>query len=84
MSKKYLTIIFFVTSLIVTLLFNSLQNTYNTYKLTNMFSNDTSKSISLSCDEPDKLINILSKYNETTLYLDNIWIGPYLGQAIFL
>lgn len=83
MSKKYLTTIFFVTSLVVTLLFNSLLNTYKGYKLANMFSNNTSKIISLSCDDSSKLTNILSKYDKTSIYLDDIWIGSSLGQAIF-
>ena len=82
MSKKYLTTIFFVTSLVVTLLFNSLLNTYKGYKLANMFSNNTSKIISLSCDDSSKLTNILSKYDKTSIYLDDIWIGSSLGQAI--
>ena len=80
MSKKYLTTIFFVTSLVVTLLFNSLLNTYKGYKLANMFSNNTSKIISLSCDDSSKLTNILSKYDKTSIYLDDIWIGSSLGH----
>ena len=83
MSKKYLTIIFSITSLVVILLINSMLNAYYGYKIMNPFSNDTSKNISLSSESEKDIRNILGEYSNTSLYIDNINLDVCFGQAVY-
>lgn len=83
MSKKYLTIIFSVTSLVVILLTNSILNGYYGYKNMNPFSNNTSKSIRLSSETEKNITDILGKYSNTALYIEDISLDVCYGQAIY-
>lgn len=84
MGKKYLTIIFCVISLVITLLSNSLVNVYDGYKLMNPFANKNSKTIKVvSLKNEEDIFSILKKYDNTAAYVDQINIDVCYGQAIY-
>ncbi|MGL4971003.1 MAG: ABC transporter permease [Cetobacterium sp.] len=84
MNKKYLTTIFCIISLVITLLINCIISAYVGYKLMNPFANKNSKIISISSkNSENNIIDVLKKYDNTAVYIDQINIDVCYGQAIY-
>lgn len=83
MSKKYLIVLFTMTTLIVTLFGNSLMNIYTSFYLMNPLCNKSTKSLTFESEDIHKITNQLDKYHNTALYIDEINLDICFGEAIY-